>query len=180
MGLFCWANERWLAARSTMGFLPIFCLWRAEMKLDSVGLESLLSPTVDGLGYELWGIDFRSSQKHAHLKVYIDSEKGITVDDCSDVSHQISGLLDVEDPISVPYTLEVSSPGVERPLMKLAHFERYVGSDVKVRLSWPVNNRRNFLGTLKGVNADEITMDVDEESVVFPFNAIKRANLIFE
>ena len=88
------------------------------MKLDPEGLETLLGPIVEGLGFTLWGVEFRSSQKHAHLKVFIDHKDGITVDHCSDVSHQISGVLDVEDPINVPYTLEVSSPGIDRPLMK--------------------------------------------------------------
>ena len=149
------------------------------MKLDPDGLEALLTPIVDGLGFTLWGIEFRSSQKHAHLKVFIDHEAGITVDHCSNVSHQISGVLDVEDPINVPYTLEVSSPGLDRPLMKIEHFERYVGSTIKVRLSWAVNDRKNFLGKLMNVNVDEIAMELDEgEAVVFPFNAVKRANLI--
>lgn len=149
------------------------------MKLDPDGLEALLTPIVEGLGFTLWGIEFRSSQKHAHLKVFIDREAGITVDHCSDVSHQISGVLDVEDPINVPYTLEVSSPGLDRPLMKIEHFERYVGSTIKVRLSWAVNDRKNFLGKLMSVNVDEIAMELDDgEAVVFPFNAVKRANLV--
>ncbi len=148
------------------------------MKLDSEGLESLFDPTVRGLGFYLWGVEFRSSQKHAHLKVFIDADDGITVDDCSDVSHQISGLLDVEDPITVPYTLEVSSPGIDRPLMKLEHFQRYVGSEIKVRLSWAVNDRKNLLGTLVKVDHDELTMEVEGQLITFPFNSVKRANLI--
>ncbi len=148
------------------------------MRLDPEGLESLLTPVVNGLGFTLWGIEFRSSQKHAHLKVFIDHKDGITVDHCSDVSHQISGVLDVEDPINVPYTLEVSSPGIDRPLMKIAHFEQYVGSTIKVRLSWAINNRKNYMGTLISVNQDEITIEVDGETTEFPFNAVKRANLV--
>ena len=104
------------------------------MKLDSDGLEALFEPIVQGLGFTLWGVELRSSQNHAHLKVYIDHEDGISVDNCSDVSHQISGILDVEDPISVAYTLEVSSPGVERPLMKREHFERYLGRSASAPL----------------------------------------------
>ena len=149
------------------------------MNLDSASLESLLSPIAEGLGYILWGVEFRSSQKHALLKVIIDSEKGITADDCSAVSHQISGLLDVEDPIDVPYTLEVSSPGLDRPLMKLEHFERYIGRPVKVRLSWAINDRKNFVGNITQVVADDIAIETDGETIELPFNAIKRANLIF-
>ena len=148
------------------------------MKLDPNGLEGLLKPVVEGLGFTLWGVEFRSSQKHAHLKVFIDNNDGVTVDHCSDVSHQISGVLDVEDPINVPYTLEVSSPGIERPLMKLEHFEQYIGRTIKVRLSWAINNRKNWLGTLLSVTTDEIVLEQDGEQVMFPLNAVKRANLI--
>ena len=149
------------------------------MKIDSIGLEALFAPIVEGLGYSLWGVELRSSQKHAHVKIFIDHDDGITVDDCSEVSHQISGVLDVEDPISVAYTLEVSSPGVERPLMKLEHYKKYIGNIIKVRLSWAVNERKNYLGMLKNVSDDEIVMEVDQQKVEFPFNAVKRANLIY-
>ena len=161
-----------------MGRRPIFCLWRQRVKLDAIGLESFLTPIVRGLGFTLWGVEYRSSQKHAHLKVFIDHERGITIDNCSDVSQHLSGVLDVEDPINVPYTLEVSSPGIDRPLMKMEHFERFVGSTIKVRLSWAISNRKNFLGTLAGVNESEIIMEIDGEKVALPFNAVKRANLI--
>lgn len=149
------------------------------MKLDSDGLEALFAPIVEGLGYTLWGVELRSSQKHAHVKIFIDHEDGITVDDCSQVSHQISGVLDVEDPISVAYTLEVSSPGVERPLMKLEHYEQYIGETIKVRLSWAIQDRKNYLGILKNVSDEEIVMEVDDQKVEFPLNAVKRANLIY-
>ena len=141
-------------------------------------MENLISPVVEGLGFTLWGVEYRSSQKHAHLKVFIDHKDGITVDHCSDVSHQLSGVLDVEDPISVPYTLEVSSPGIDRPLMKIEHFKQFIGSTIKVRLSWAINNRKNLAGTLLAVEADEIVLEQDGEQIKFPFNAVKRANLV--
>ena len=149
------------------------------MTLDSDGLEALFAPIVEGLGFTLWGVELRSSQKHAHVKIFIDHEVGITVDDCSQVSHQVSGILDVEDPISVAYTLEVSSPGIERPLIKIEHYKKYIGQTIKVRLSWAVNERKNYLGILKDVSDEDIVMEVDEEQIEFPFNAVKRANLIF-
>ncbi len=150
------------------------------MKLDADGLTALLTPIVQGLGFTLWGVEYRHSQNHAIVKVYIDHEDGITVDDCSDVSHQISGVLDVEDPISVAYTLEVSSPGVERPLMKQEHFLKYVGEDIKVRLSWAVNERKNFLGKLTHVDEENFKIQVDGELYELPLNAVKRANLIYK
>ena len=149
------------------------------MKLDSDGLESLFAPIVQGLGFSLWGVALRSSQYHALVRIFIDHDDGITVDNCSEVSHQLSGILDVEDPISVAYTLEVSSPGLERPLMKLEHFQQYVGHTIKVRLSWAVQERKNFLGTLAKIDDEDITMEVDGEIIEFPLNAVKRANLIY-
>lgn len=149
------------------------------MKLDSDGLTALFTPIVEGLGFALWGVEYRHSQNHALVKVFIDHEDGITVDDCSNVSHQISGILDVEDPISVAYTLEVSSPGVERPLMKQAHYLKYVGQEIKVRLSWAINERKNYLGTLTQVGEEDITINVDGELFELPLNAVKRANLIY-
>ncbi|MFK7794706.1 MAG: ribosome maturation factor RimP [Gammaproteobacteria bacterium] len=149
------------------------------MKLDSDGLEELFEPVVQGLGFDLWGVQLRSSENHAHVRIYIDHDDGITVDNCSEVSHQLSGVLDVEDPISVAYTLEVSSPGLDRPLMKQEHFKKYVGKEIKVRLGWAVQERRNFLGLLTKLDEENITMTVDGEQVEFPFNAVKRANLIY-
>ena len=149
------------------------------MKLDSDGLEELFAPIVQGLGFELWGVQLRTSENHAHLKIFIDHDDGISVDNCSNVSHQLSGILDVEDPISVGYTLEVSSPGLDRPLIKRAHFEKYLGKEIKVRLGWVVKERRNFLGTLTKLDEEDITMMVDGELIEFPFNAVKRANLIY-
>ncbi len=149
------------------------------MQLDSDGLESLFAPIVEGLGFALWGVELRSSQKHAHVKIFIDHEDGITVDNCSDVSHQVSGILDVEDPISVAYTLEVSSPGVERPLMRFEHYEKYIGHTIKVRLSWAIEGRKNYLGVLTNVSEDEISIKMEDQQIVFPLNAVKRANLIY-
>lgn len=149
------------------------------MRVDSQTLESLFDPIVTGLGYQLWGIEYRSSQKHALIKIFIDHENGVTLDHCSEVSHQVSAVLDVEDPIAVPYTLEVSSPGVERPLLKLAHYQRYLGSEIKVRLTWALEGRKNFKGELIRVESDNITMLVDNLEVSFSVDAVKRANLIY-
>ena len=150
------------------------------MTIDSQSLESLFAPVIAGLGYDLWGIEYRSSLKHAHVKIFIDHEDGITLDHCSEVSQQISALLDVEDPINVPYTLEVSSPGVERPLLKLEHYRRYVGTEIKVRLTWALEGRKNFRGELTAVEADDITLSVDSEEVSFSIDAVKRAHLIYQ
>ncbi len=149
------------------------------MRVDSQTLESLFDPIITGLGYQLWGLEYRSSQRHALIKIYIDHEDGVTLDHCSEVSHQVSAVLDVEDPIAVPYTLEVSSPGVERPLLKLAHYQRYLGFEIKVRLAWALEGRKNFKGELIGIESDNIIMMVDGLEVSFSIDAVKRAHLIY-
>lgn len=154
------------------------------MQHDPLGLEALLAPIVQGMGFELWGIEFRNNPQQAFLRVYIDHENGVNLDDCSAVSHQISGVLDVEDPIKVAYTLEVSSPGIDRPLFKTEQFVKAVGQVIKLRLSWPVENRRNMKGTLQEVSQESgeeaLAIQVDNETFNVPLNAIKRAHIIYE
>ncbi|KXJ53614.1 ribosome maturation factor RimP [Neptuniibacter pectenicola] len=147
----------------------------AKMKL----LQELIEPSVIALGVELWGIEFLSQGKHSTLRVYIDSEEnGITVDDCAKVSHQISGIMDVEDPIAGNYTLEVSSPGVDRPLFTLEQFAAYAGSHIQLRLRIAYEGRRKFKGILNGIEGDDILVVVDEEEYMLPIEYIDRANII--
>jgi ribosome maturation factor RimP len=112
------------------------------------------------------------------LRVYIDSPDGISVEDCATVSRQISALLDVEDPISGEYLLEVSSPGMDRPLYTLDHFARFAGELIKLRLRAPVEGRRNFSGVLKGVEEDDVVVEVDAHEYLLPFDLIERANVV--
>lgn len=100
-------------------------------------LQALLAPVVEALGYECWGVEFISQGRHSVLRVYIDRPEGILIDDCEAVSRQVSGILDVEDPISGEYTLEVSSPGMDRPLFTLEQFAKHAGEQVKIRLRSP-------------------------------------------
>ncbi|MGB0205437.1 MAG: ribosome maturation factor RimP [Neptuniibacter sp.] len=146
----------------------------AKMKL----LQELIEPSVQALGFDLWGIEFLSQGKHSTLRVYIDSENGISVDDCAAVSHQASGILDVEDPIAGNYTLEVSSPGMDRPLFTLEQFEAYAGSHIQVRLRVAFEGRRKFKGVLNGVEGDEVLVVVDNEEYMLPIEYIDRANII--
>lgn len=141
-------------------------------------LTRLIEPVVVGLGYELAGVEFDSRLRI--LRVYIDSEKGILVDDCSRVSHQVSGLLDVEDPIPGKYHLEISSPGMDRPLFAPAQFERFQGSLVRVQLLRPMDGRRKFKARLVGVKGDKVVLE--EEGAVFeiPFDSIDKARLVPE
>jgi len=141
-------------------------------------LTQLLEPPVEALGYELWGIEYVRAGKHSTLRVYIDSPEGITVEDCAEVSYQISSVLDVEDPISSEYFLEVSSPGLERPLIKLAHFQKYIGHEVALTLRMAVNNRRKYKGVIKQVDGEMITLTVEGNDEIMAFANIQQANLI--
>jgi ribosome maturation factor RimP len=144
-------------------------------------LETLIAPVVESFGCELWGIDFTPFKTSALLRVFIDKPSGVTLDDCSDVSYQLSGVLDVEDPIQVPYRLEVSSPGVERPLLKPAHYQRHIGSRIKLRTKWPVEGQRNFSGTIEAVDPDKVMMKLDEDKTIeLPFDAIGRGHLVID
>lgn len=148
------------------------------MSSKALSLESILRPGVEALGFELWGVDYQSHGRKAMLRVYIDGEQGVTVDDCAKVSHQVSGVLDVEDPIAGEYTLEVSSPGMDRPLYTLDQFSRYVGSDVSVRLRMAFEGRRKFQGRLVGVENDDVVIRVDDEEYLLPFDQIDKAKVV--
>jgi len=142
-------------------------------------LTALFEPVVESMGYELVGLEFHSSEHHGVLRVFIDHENGITVDDCAKVSRQISAVIDVEDPIEVAFDLEVSSPGLNRPLFKLKDFDKYNGSKVKIKLGVALNGRKNFNGILKGIDDNQqVIIEVDNEIYELPHQDIARANLI--
>jgi ribosome maturation factor RimP len=141
-------------------------------------LRDMIEPTISALGYELWGIDYQGQGKFSMLRVYIDSPNGITVDDCASVSHHVSGVLDVEDPIEGEYTLEVSSPGMDRPLYSLEHYLAYVGEVINLRLRVPFEGRRKFKGVLRAVEGDEIVILVDDHEYLLPISTIEKANIV--
>ncbi|MFZ2314481.1 MAG: ribosome maturation factor RimP [Gammaproteobacteria bacterium] len=144
-------------------------------------LQEQLATIVSSMGYELVGCEALPQGRHMVLRVYIDKENGVTVDDCSQVSRQASAMLDVADPFQSRYTLEVSSPGINRPLFELAHYERYIGRQVKIKLYAPINNRRHYNGTLTKVVGEQIHLlpEGAEQEVVLPFSAIDKGNLIY-
>lgn len=143
-------------------------------------LTELLDAPVEAAGYELVGLEFVRAGVHSTLRIYIDHENGITVDDCAEVSHQVSAVLDVEDPISVAYNLEVSSPGLERPLFKAAHYEQFIGHEVSIVLKMAVGNRRKWKGVITSVDGEDITVTVDGQPEQFALSNISKANLIPE
>lgn len=143
-------------------------------------LVHLIEPIVEGLGYECVGIEYHPHPRHGLLRVYIDSENGILVDDCSKVSHQLSGVLDVEDPIPGNYQLEISSPGADRPFFKLKQFEQFVGSKVVVNLFRAVDGRKKITGLIDKVEDDVIFLQENDRIYQVPFDVISKARLVPE
>ena len=150
------------------------------MKQAPDHLVDLIEPIVEGLGYECVGIEYNPHPQHGLLRIYIDSENGILVDDCSKVSHQVSGVLDVEDPIQGNYQLEVSSPGEDRPLFKLGQFQHFTGSTVTVNLFSAVEKRKKITGRIQCVEDEIIVLEVEEQLFKIPFQAISKARLVPE
>lgn len=143
-------------------------------------LLEMLEPVVEALGYELVELECRLGGGSGLLRLYIDGPEGITLDDCERVSHQVSGVLDVEDPIPSAYNLEVSSPGLDRPLRKPAHFARFAGARARVELAAPQDGRRRFTGTLQGLRGDALVIAVDGEEFVLRLADIEKARLVPE
>lgn len=140
-------------------------------------IADMLQSTVLALGFDLWGVEHRAQGKHSVLRVYIDSPAGITVDDCAAVSEQVSGILDVEEPISGEYTLEVSSPGLDRALFTLVQYTGYIGETVELRLRSPFEGRRRFKGILKGIEGEDVVIQVEDHEFLLPYGAIEKARV---
>ncbi|MCA0403699.1 MAG: ribosome maturation factor RimP [Proteobacteria bacterium] len=143
-------------------------------------IEELLKPLVSELGYELWGCEYIAQGKHSLLRIYIDKADGIGIEDCERVSRQVSALLDVEDPIPGNYSLEVSSPGIPRPLFNKDHYKKYVGHEAQIKLIKPLNGSRRYSGMIEETNDEFLILRVGEERLEVQFSHIVKANLIGE
>ena len=141
-------------------------------------LVALLQPVVEGLGYVLWELEFVPGRGSALLRLYIDSPDGITVDDCERVSRAVSEVLDAEDPVPGHYTLEVSSPGLDRPLKKLPDYVRFAGEEAQVNLREPADGARRWKGTLRGVADGNVLLETATGTRTIPFDAIDRCRLV--
>ncbi|MGM0652795.1 MAG: ribosome maturation factor RimP [Bacillota bacterium] len=140
-------------------------------------LVNLIEPFLEDMGFELLRLDYVTGKK-GQLRLFIDTEDGVTIDHCEEVSRALSGFLDMQDPIPHAYTLEVSSPGLERPLTKKEHFQRFQGEKVKVKTSEVIKGSNKFSGVLQSAGSDSIEVIGDDgSSVVIPYNKIDRANL---
>jgi ribosome maturation factor RimP len=152
-----------------------------EMRLAHPELDALLRATVEAMGYELVGVELvQPGSGTAVLRILIDHVDGITLGDCEAVSRQISGLLDVEDPISGHYDLEVSSPGLDRPLFTGEQLQRFTGERARVRLDAKLDGRRRFDGVLRGVDAGRLYIEADGEVFALPLEMIDSARLVPE
>ena len=142
-------------------------------------LIQLLTPIIADLGLECLGIEYAPSRGNSLLRLYIDAaDRPVTLDDCEAVSREVSATLDVNDPITGRYTLEVSSPGLDRPLFTPAHFARFIGEQAKIALNLPVNSRRRLIGKIKAVEGDAITIEQDGVDVTITHDNVQKAKLI--
>ena len=141
-------------------------------------MRDLLQPVVEALGAQLWGLDLQSGGRRKLLRIYIDREQGVDVELCAAVSRQVSAVMDVEDPIQGEYVLEVSSPGMDRPLYELAHYQLLLGEQIALKLRFAYEGQRNFKGLLKAVEGDDIVLAVADHEYLFPVEGIEKANVV--
>jgi ribosome maturation factor RimP len=141
-------------------------------------LQALLAPVIESMGCELWGLEYLTQGRFSTLRIFIDGPKGVSLEECEKVSRQISSVMDVEDPIEGEYTLEVSSPGLDRTLFSLAHYQRYVGEMISGKLRSPIEGRRRFKAEIRAVENDVIVMLLDNKEIKIPFTAIDKANVV--
>lgn len=149
-----------------------------EQNNQLVSVERIIKPVLESQGYQLVERELVTDAGRLILRIYIDKEGGVTIDDCSQVSHTLSAHLDVEDPIQGHYDLEVSSPGIERPLRYPEDFVRYKGEIIKLKTLEPIDGRQNYKGILTGSDATNIYMDVDGLDFTIPFSALHKARII--
>ena len=156
---------------------------RLRGKELQVHLTGVVEPLLKREGYELVDVEVLGAGSGTIVRLFIDKQGGVTLDDCATVSEAVSAMLDVEDPIETSYSLEVSSPGLDRPLRKAADFQRFAGRKAKIKTFGPLEgagNRKVFVGVLKGCEADLVRIDVDGTLFTLPMERIAKANLIWE
>ena len=148
------------------------------MNRKELQVEELLAPTVESLGCTIWGVEFLNQGKHTKLRLYIDRDEGIDVDHCAAVSRHVSDILDVEEIISSAYTLEVSSPGMDRLLFKEEQFADSAGEQVDIRLNFPFEGRKKFIGVLNGVQDSMAIVQIEDEEFLLPLENIQKARVV--
>jgi ribosome maturation factor RimP len=147
---------------------------------DREQIAELVRPVVESLGLELADVEFAGGGRHGVLRLFIDRKEGVSLHDCEEVSRQVGYLLDVEDPFPHPYTLEVSSPGLDRPLKRMADFEKYQGRKVKIKTVNPIRDQKIFEGRIQGVRGESVLIRIREEILEIPYPEISQARLVVE
>jgi ribosome maturation factor RimP len=147
--------------------------------IDTIGIETLIHPTLEAMGYRVVRVAFTGGRR-ATLQIMAERSDAaaMTVEDCADISRTVSALLDVADPIASAYFLEVSSPGIDRPLVRREDYQRFAGCEAKIELASPHDGRRRFRGKIAGLEGDEVRIDLGTEQVMLPLAAITRAKLV--
>jgi ribosome maturation factor RimP len=155
-------------------------LGRTSRVIDTARIETLIAPSLEAMGYRLVRVAVTGGRRAVVLQVMVEriDDKPMGVDDCTEVTHTVSALLDVEDPIENAYVLEVSSPGIDRPLVRREDYERFRGHEAKLELSAPIDGRRRFRGKLLGIEADRVRVNLGAEVVELPLASIQRAKLV--
>jgi ribosome maturation factor RimP len=162
-----------------VGLEPFFYLWKATVSMVlQEQLKTLLAPEVESLGFEFWGVEVQIHPKSRLLRIYIDGDDGVTVEDCANVSRQVSAVLDVEDLIPGEYRLEISSPGMDRPLFTLEQYGSYLGETITLKLNKSFEGRKKYKGVLSAVENDEITIIYDDFEYTMPFEWVEKANVV--
>ena len=148
------------------------------MNRKETDIEALLAPVVALEQCEIWGVEYRSQGRHSKLSIYIDSADGVGVDDCERVSRRVSDVLDVEEVLNGTYTLEVSSPGMDRILFKPQQYEHCVGEEIDVRLNYPVDGTKRIKGVLMGLENGEVVVRTGEDEYLLPLENVQRARVV--
>ena len=143
-------------------------------------IKNLLQPTIEGLGYDLWGIEYLSQKHGSLLRIYIDVTRGVTIEDCEIVSQQVSAILDVEDVVPEKFRLEISSPGVPRPLFYPEQFQKYNQHEIQIKLYEPIAGQRKYSGTIIAVDQKGVRLACNNTEHEFLFSTIAKANLTVE
>lgn len=146
--------------------------------MSTARLTELLQPLVEDLGYEFVGLEHSSNPKNSVVRIYIDKTDGVDIEDCSRVSREVAALLDVEDPVSGHYNLEISSPGLDRPLFTTEQFDQFVGAEVKITVFATVDGRRKFQGRILGSKDRFVRLDLGDAEIALDFGNIAKARLV--
>ena len=160
--------------------MPIFCWLKKSSGVNRKenDIADLLAPLVAMEGCEIWGVEYRAQGRHSKLSLYIDRDEGVSVEHCERVSRRVSDVLDVEEVLSSAYTLEVSSPGMDRILFRPEQFERCAGEEIDVRLNYPVDGSKRIKGVLMGLEDGEVVIRAGEDEYLLPLENVQRARVV--